>query len=123
MSDTTIQDLMTRNLFEVFGERDGDRRAAAIAEVHAPDTTMYVGGEVIEGAAAVSSHVQALLDGAPGFVFRAAGAVGVNHDLGRLDWEFGPEGAPPVVTGTDIALVADGRIRSLYTFVDAPEAG
>ncbi len=66
MSDTTIQDLMTRNLFEVFGERDGDRRAAAIAEVHAPDTTMYVGGEVIEGAAAVSSHVQALLDGAPG---------------------------------------------------------
>jgi len=120
---TAIQDLMTRNLFEVFGERDGDRRAAAIAEVHAADTTMYVNGEVIEGPGAVSGHVQALLDGAPGFVFQLSGPIAVEHDLGRLDWGFGPEGAPPLVTGTDIALVSDGRIRSLYTFVQAPAGG
>ncbi len=117
---TAIQDLMTRNLFEVFGERDGGRRAAAIAEVHAPDTTMYVDGQVIGGPAALGAHVQALLDGAPGFVFQLSAPVAVEHDLGRLDWGFGPEGAPAVVTGTDIALVSGGRIRALYTFVQAP---
>jgi hypothetical protein len=43
--------------------------------------------------------------------------VVVNHDLGHLTWHFGPEGGEPVVTGTDIALVVDGRIRSLHVFV------
>jgi hypothetical protein len=29
-----------------------------------------------------------------------------------------PGGAPPVVTGTDIAVFEHGRIRSLYAFID-----
>jgi hypothetical protein len=40
------------------------------------------------------------------------------NDLGMLDWQFGPEGAPPVVTGTDVVLVRDDRIVAAYTFVD-----
>lgn len=41
----------------------------------------------------------------------------VNHDLGHLAWNFGPEGRPPVVRGVDTALVRDGLITSLYTFL------
>jgi hypothetical protein len=30
----------------------------------------------------------------------------------------GPVGGPDVVTGTDVALFKDGRIQSLYVFLD-----
>ena len=56
--------------------------------------------------------------GAPGFVFRAAGPAEVNHDVGRLRWQLGPPGAPPVVTGMDIAMFQKGRIRSLHSFLE-----
>jgi hypothetical protein len=44
----------------------------------------------------------------------------VNHDLGRLQWHLGPAGAPPAVTGMDVAIFEHGRIRALYTFLDKP---
>ncbi|MEV5717900.1 MarR family winged helix-turn-helix transcriptional regulator [Amycolatopsis mediterranei] len=50
-------------------------------------------------------------------VVLSAGPVLVNHDLGHLAWELGPEGAPPVVRGIDVALVEDGVIKKLYTML------
>ena len=47
----------------------------------------------------------------------SAGEVSANHNLGRLTWHFGPDGEPPVVTGTDVAIIDNGRIRSLYVFI------
>jgi hypothetical protein len=46
----------------------------------------------------------------------------VIHDLGRLRWQTGPVGAPPVATGTDVAVFANGKIRALYTFIETPAA-
>jgi hypothetical protein len=88
-----LADLMERNLLEVFGQVDSAREA-------------------------LNAKVGSILKGAPGFVFRAAGPAQVNHDLGRLRWQLGPAGAPPVVTGTDVAVFEHGRIRALYTFLD-----
>ena len=122
-STGTVQQLMHRSLLDVFNERDAERRAAAIAAVYSADVTFYEPGEAIRGPAALGARVQQLLDGAPGWVFRPAGAASVNHDLGRLTWHFGPEGGPPVVIGTDIAIVGDGRIRSLYVFIHGPAEG
>ena len=118
-----VRELMTRSLLDVFNERDPARRAAAIAAVYAPDVTFYEPEHAIQGPVALGARVQQLLDGAPGWAFRPAGEVDVNHDLGRLTWHFGPDGARPVVTGTDIALVHDGRIRSLYVFIHGAGGG
>ena len=121
---STVQQLMTRSLLDVFNERDPERRAATIREVYSPDVTFYEQAELSIGHEQLTAKVQGLLDGAPpDWVFRAAGAVSVNHNLGRLTWHFGPEGQPAVVIGTDIALTSGGRIHSLYVFVgEAPAA-
>jgi hypothetical protein len=119
---TTVRALMHRNLYEVFNERDPDRRAAAIAEVYSADPVFYEQDGVVEGRDALQKRVQELLDGAPGFVFSAEGEATENHNAGRLTWHLGPAGAPPVVTGTDIAITGDGRIRTLYTFIEEPAA-
>jgi hypothetical protein len=122
-STGTVAQLMQRSLLDVFNERDAERRAAAIAAVYSADVTLYEPDDAIHGPAALGAKVQQLLDGAPGWVFRPAGKASVIHDLGRLTWHFGPEGGPAVVIGTDVAIVHDGRIRSLYVFIHAPEEG
>jgi hypothetical protein len=112
--------LMERNLLEVFGQRDSARRAVAIAEIYTADCTFFEAKERIVGRNALNAKIDGILQEAPGFVFRAAGHAQVNHDLGRLRWHFGPAGAPPVVTGMDIAVCEHGRIRALYTLLDQP---
>jgi SnoaL-like domain len=112
--------LMERNLLEVFGQRDSARRAAAIVEIYTADCTFFEAEERIAGRDALNAKVESLLQGSPGFVFRAAGPAQVNHDLGRLQWHLGPAGAPPVVTGMDVAIFEHGKIRALYTFLDKP---
>jgi hypothetical protein len=107
-----LADLMERNLLEVFGQVDSARRAAAIAELYTADCTFFEAEEQVTGREALNAKVGSILKGAPGFVFRAAGPAQVNHDLGRLPWQLGPAGAPPVVTGTDIAVFEHGRIRA-----------
>jgi SnoaL-like domain len=119
MSDT-LGRLMERNLFEVFGQRDSAQRATAIAELYTADCTFFEAEEQVAGREALNAKVESILKDAPGFVFRAAGPAQVNHDLGRLRWQLGSAGAPPVVTGTDIAVFEHGRIRALYTFIDEP---
>ena len=120
-----LAELMERNVLEVFGQRDPARRAAAIAELYAADCTFFEAEERVTGQDALNAKVASILEDAPGFVFRAVGPAQINHDLGRLRWQFGPPGAPPVVTGMDVAVFEHGRIRTLYAFLDdpAPAAG
>lgn len=117
MTMATIEDLMHTNLFEVFGERDPDRRMAAIRRTYTADVSFFDPDAAASGHQGLSAKAQEILDGAPGFVFSAVGAVRVNHGLGYLPWGFGPEGQPPVVTGVDIALVEDGLITTVYTLL------
>jgi hypothetical protein len=112
--------LMERNLLEVFGQRESAPRAAAIAEIYAADCTFYEAEERIVGREALNAKIERLLRESPGLVFEAAGPAQINHDLGRLRWHLGPPGAPPVVTGMDVAIFEHGRIRALYTFLDRP---
>ena len=83
MSDPLNQ-LMERNLLEVFGERDSAHRKIAIGAIYTENCTFFEANEEIVGREALNAKVESLLKGVPGFVFRAAGPAEVNHDLGRL---------------------------------------
>lgn len=116
---TQIETLMHANLLEVFGERDPERRRAAIARTYTEDVQFVDPDEIVVGHEALDAKAQRLLDGAPDFVFSPAGPIYVSHDLGYLAWHFGPEGQSPVVSGLDIGFVVDGRITKIYTILTA----
>ena len=120
---TALGHLMERNVSEVFGERDPGRRGKAIAELYADDCALYdADGEAI-GQAAVSDRVGGILgESPPGFAFSLVGPAEVIYDLGRLRWQTGPAGGPPVASGMDVAVFANGKIRALYTFMETPGA-
>jgi hypothetical protein len=111
--------LMRANLARVFGERDATRRIEAIRELYAEDAVLHEPQASASGHAAISEAVSTLLASLPpDFVFTAAGPAVGHHGLGRLNWRAGPPGGPVAVTGTDVARVEGGHIRSLHVFLD-----
>ena len=118
MSDT-LTDLMLRNLCEVFGERDSERRMTAIKNLYSEDAVFFEAEQRFQGRQAIGDAVAALQASFPAeFEFSAVAPPARNHDVGRLFWRLGPAGPPPVVTGMDVARFKDSRIRSLYVFLD-----
>lgn len=113
----TVETLMRTNLLEVFGERDPEKRRAAIARTYTEDVVFLDPDEIVEGRDALHAKAQRLLDDAPGFVFSPAGPVYVNHDMGYLAWNLGPEGEPPVVRGVDACFIEGDLIAKVYTLL------
>ncbi len=112
--------LMQANLVRVFGERDADRRRTALRELYAEDATLYEPQAVATGWEAISGAVDTLLASMPpDFVFTPAGHAAGHNGVGRLFWRVGPPAGPVAVTGTDVAHVEGGRIKSLHVFLDS----
>src|SRR5882724_4241796 len=111
--------LMQANLARVFGERDAGRRMKAIRELYAEDAVLYEPDASAKGHAAISEAVTALLAHLPpNFVFSAAGPAIGHHNIGRLKWRSGPPDGPAAVTGMDVAHFEQGRIHSIYVFLE-----
>ncbi|WP_413989122.1 nuclear transport factor 2 family protein [Labrys okinawensis] len=111
--------LMRANLACVFSERDPVKRLKAIGELYAEDAVLNEPETSVTGHAAISATVTSLLDSLPPtFSFTATGPAIGHHDVGRLHWRAGPAGGPAAVNGMDVAHFQDGRIHSLYVFLE-----
>ena len=117
----SYETMMQSNLERVFGQRDPARRIEAIRERYAESAYLHEPTGSVRGHDAINQAVTELLaQMPPNFTFTAIRpALALTH-IARLQWRAGPPEGPPVATGTDVALFEDGRIRSLYVFVDQP---
>ena len=113
----TINKLMEANLLGVFNERDAQRRAAAIESTYASDVRWTDNEGVSVGRKALEAKAKALQSQMQGLVFTKASPVYQTTGLGYLAWKLGPEGADPVATGFDVAIVRDDLISELYTVI------
>lgn len=118
MSSKSAQ-MMEDNLNQVWNERNSNTRLKAIETIYAPAANLYHVGDQVTGSAAINTSVTATLQLFPtDFVFTLLKPVIINNSIGRLLWGVGPKGQPPVATGMDIAHFEDGKIKSLYVFLD-----
>ena len=67
--NNTLNQLMEKNLLEIFGERDSARRKIAINAIYTENCTFFETNEEIVGRDALNAKVESLLKGAPGFCF------------------------------------------------------
>lgn len=122
MTTNTIDydSLLQANLKRVFGEHDASHRTKAIAELYAADATLYEPPDTsATGHAAINEAVETLLKNLPpNFVFSSIGPAVGHHGMGRLRWQSGPRNGPAAVTGTDVAQIEGGKIKSLHVFLD-----
>jgi hypothetical protein len=121
MSDI-IERLLLRNLQEVFGQGDAERRRAAIDELYTEDCTVLLPNDRYVGRAALDRIASELRASHPSFVYTPHRRPQAVQDGGRLSWGSGPPGDPPSYTGVDVIIVRDEKIAALYVFLDAPPA-
>lgn len=111
--------LLGTNLARVFNEREPARRRAAIEELYDPDATLFETERAFTGTGAIIDAVTHLIAALPPTLqFVAVAPEMVNHDLAKLHWRGVLPDGTVVVTGTDIAQLANGRIRAIYVFLD-----
>lgn len=112
--------LLETNLAEVWNERDPARRMAALNRLYHPDAVLYEPDREVTGHAAISETVGALLGQLPeGFRFEPVGTPLGHHGTAIARWQGGPPGQV-IVTGADVARIADGLIVELHVFIDPP---
>jgi len=117
--DGRIHELLHRNLQEVFGEGDARRRRAAIEELYTEDCELYVPPGKFVGHAALDKFSGDLRATHPHFVYTPHGEPQALHNAGRRAWGSGPRGQAPDYTGLDVIIVRDGKIATLYVFLDS----
>ncbi len=117
MSDLTG---VVERYLDSWNESDPDARRGAVADVWAPDGTYTDPMAEVRGHEAIGALIAGAQDMFPGHVFRLAGNVDTHHDVARFGWELLPaSGGQPLVVGFDVAVAAeDGRLRSVYGFLD-----
>src|SRR5260370_15999942 len=112
------QELLKRNLHEVFGERNAMRRRERIAELWTVDCTFVDNDGEHQGQDALDGAIARIQEHTPGFVFSEIGTPQAHHGIGRMSWGYGPQGEPPKVTGLDVAVIRESKIAAMYTFLD-----
>ncbi|MHA3789995.1 nuclear transport factor 2 family protein [Flavobacterium hauense] len=112
--------MMEDNLNQVWNERNSDTRLKAIERIYDTEANLYHVGDQVTGLDAINNSITATLQHLPpDFVFTKLKPVIINNNIGRLIWGAGPKGEPPVATGMDIVHFENGRIKSLYVFLDS----
>jgi hypothetical protein len=111
--------MMEDNLNQVWNERNADARLKAIERIYSNNAALNHVGEQVFGFDAINRSVTATQKMLPAnFVFTKLKPVIINNSIGRLIWGAGPEGESPVATGMDIVYFENGKIKSLYVFLD-----
>lgn len=114
----TISTLLLRNLHDVFGEIDPERRRKAIEKVFHEDAVFYEPNGTYHGRDAIDRIAGVIKATHPDFQYQPLSPPEEMGDGGRVRWVSGSLGKPPAYAGTDFAIVRDGKISAVYLFFD-----
>jgi SnoaL-like domain len=116
----SISTLLTRNLYDVFGENDPAWRDAAIDEIYTEDIVFYEPGSraVYRGRDEIDRVAGAIRATHPDFRYLPIGEPEELGNGGRIQWVSGRPGEAPEYAGSDFIITQDGRISAIYLFFD-----
>ena len=114
----TLSSLLERNLTEVFNQRNGTKRLAALRAVWALNGILWSAEGTYVGLREVGKAAADLLRRFPEFQFTPVGVVDEIPEAARMRLSFGVSGSSPALTGLDVVTARDGKIVQLYRFLD-----
>jgi hypothetical protein len=71
-----------------------------------------------DGREAIDRMIASVQERFPGHRFVRSGDIESHHEHARFRWTLGPRDGSPVVEGTDVAVIAAGRLASVIGFFD-----
>ncbi|MEW2525614.1 nuclear transport factor 2 family protein [Streptomyces sp. NPDC047071] len=115
-----VHETAVARYFEAWNATGTDGIRKAVEAAWTPDGTYTDPLADAAGTDALVAVIAAVQKQFPGFEFRRTGELDGHHGLVRFTWELvsGADGSAPVA-GSDVAVLADdGRIRTVYGFLD-----
>jgi hypothetical protein len=115
----SISTLLLRNLQDVFGEGDPQRRRTTIDEIWTEDGVFYDPSKnVYRGRDEIDRIAGVLRATHPEFTYQPIAEPEELGNGGRLKWVAGRPGDAPSYAGTDFIIARDGQIVAVYLFFD-----
>jgi hypothetical protein len=105
-----------------FNETDSERRRSLLDSLYAGNSTYTDPHVELRGPEQIEAFISQTQQRFPGYTFSLGGPVDAHHDQARFQWHAGPSGDPAQYVGFDVIVAEDGRIRSVYGFMDAAPA-
>ena len=103
---------------DTWNQKDAARRAELIAGHWSPRPTYVDPVMAADGAAELSAIIGAVHDRFPGFAFSLLGKADGHGDYVRFSWGLGPVDADPIIEGSDVVRLRDGRLADVIGFLD-----
>ncbi|WP_345954794.1 nuclear transport factor 2 family protein [Mucilaginibacter sp. PAMB04168] len=113
--------LLEDSLLVIWNDRQAERRLEAMQEVYAADIIFYESNEgpAIMGHQDINDLIAKLQEQWPAeFRFELNRPSLANHQVQHISWTLGIPGQTPVASGMDIAVIEEGKIKSLHLFLD-----
>ena len=118
MSTVNVTELVDA-YFAIWNETDPAARQQLIATAWSDDATYTDPMFDVAGHAGIEAMVAGFRGQFPLLAFRQIGEAEAHHDRVRFSWELTPAGGGEVIAaGTDVAVIADGRLQSVTGFFD-----
>ncbi|MGR3321479.1 MAG: nuclear transport factor 2 family protein [Pseudooceanicola sp.] len=100
-----------------------EARQSAIAALFTPDAKFADPATHANGREEIAAMIETVRQNYPGMRFSLAGVPDGFGGCVRFSWAMGTPDAAPVVKGTDIVTMQDGRIAALVGFFDLIPTG
>jgi SnoaL-like domain len=104
----------------LWNETSSETRRQGIKETFTPDASYTDPLADVAGHDGIDALIAGVQGQFPGYTFKLLEGVDSNHNIARFRWELIPaDGGESIVIGSDLAVFgADGKIRSVYGFLD-----
>jgi hypothetical protein len=116
------QELVERYI-DSFNETDAAARRELLEKLYVSDSTYTDPHVDLRGPSEIDGFIAQTQERFPGFQFRLAGPVDAHHDQARFQWKAGTAEQPDQYVGFDVVVTDNGRIHSVYGFMDAAPTG
>jgi hypothetical protein len=112
-------DELVNGYLEAFNETEPQRRRELVAQLYTDDSA-YVDPLVeLRGASQIEAFIDQTQAQFPGYAFTLGSAIDAHHDQARFNWHAtAPGESEPAYVGFDVLVTDDGRIRTVYGFLD-----
>lgn len=115
MTDITT---IAKAYIQAWNETDPARRQALLQTNWTEDATYVDPVMAGQGHAEIAALIAGIHERFPGFRFQLLGTPDSHGNHGRFSWGLGPDGAEPIIEGTDFVEIADGRLAKVTGFLD-----
>lgn len=116
LSKTQLNELAKQH-FQIWNEHNPAARLKQMPGVYTADIAFFDDKQVAVGYEEMNSFIEHLLAANKGNKFTLA-SISANHNIVRLYWNFGPAAKPALISGMDLIIIEDGKVRSLSAFLD-----